>query len=143
MATYFERSLAYPLRITSNAYGRRLLAELEAAGTPVSLPQWLVLVFLYHNDGQNQQRLGDFASKDKAGITRVVDVLEAQGLVRRVQDAQDRRANCVHITPEGRAYTERLMDVATQMHARALKGIPPQDLATTERVLNTILQNLA
>jgi DNA-binding MarR family transcriptional regulator len=142
MEANFDRSLSYALRSTSTAYGRKLISELESHGLHVTLPQWLVLVFLYHNDGQNQQRLGEFANKDKAGITRVVDVLEAQGMLRRQQDPHDRRANCIYITPEGKAFTEKLMTVDELMHKKALRGVSPQEQATAERVLQIMAKNL-
>jgi DNA-binding MarR family transcriptional regulator len=43
-----------------------------------------------------------------ANVTRLVDRLEAQGLLKRVQDAKDRRVSRVVITPKGKRLMERL-----------------------------------
>ncbi len=43
-----------------------------------------------------------------ANVTRLVDRLEAQGLLKRVQDLKDRRVSRVLITPKGRRLMERL-----------------------------------
>src|SRR5262245_18283359 len=42
----------------------------------------------------------------KSNITQLVDRLEADGLVRRLPDVQDRRSKRAAITPEGRRRTE-------------------------------------
>ena len=50
-------------------------------------------------------RMTDIADRlilSKGGTTKVIDRLEAKGLVRRLQDPSDRRALIVEITPEGR-----------------------------------------
>ena len=43
-----------------------------------------------------------------ANVTRLVDRLEAQGLLKRNQDTKDRRVSRVVITPKGRRLMERL-----------------------------------
>ncbi|GLH70219.1 MarR family transcriptional regulator [Geothrix rubra] len=43
-----------------------------------------------------------------ANVTRLVDRLEVQGLLKRVQDTKDRRVSRVVITPKGRRLMERL-----------------------------------
>jgi DNA-binding MarR family transcriptional regulator len=43
-----------------------------------------------------------------ANVTRLVDRLEVQGLVKRVADAKDRRVSRVVITPKGRRLMDRL-----------------------------------
>lgn len=43
-----------------------------------------------------------------ANVTRLVDRLEAQGLLKRVQDLKDRRVSRVVITPKGRRLMDRL-----------------------------------
>ena len=53
-----------------------------------------------------------------ANVTRLVDRLEAQGLLKRVQDAKDRRVSRVLITPKGKRLMERLDDPVQQLTDR-------------------------
>jgi DNA-binding MarR family transcriptional regulator len=76
------------------------------AGFPV---QWYdVLVHL--EETPNGLRMSELAQKvlfSKSGFTRVVDKMEAAGLVRRVRPENDRRSIFILQTPEGRAAMQR------------------------------------
>jgi DNA-binding MarR family transcriptional regulator len=95
---YFESALA-------------LLDTLEhdferAAGFPV---QWYdVLVHLEETrDGLRTSELAQKVLFSKSGFTRVVDKMEAAGLVRRVRPENDRRSIFIRLTPEGHAAIKR------------------------------------
>ena len=53
-----------------------------------------------------------------ANVTRLVDRLEVQGLLKRVADAKDRRVSRVLITPKGRRLMERLDEPVQTMASR-------------------------
>src|SRR5262245_53604534 len=54
-------------------------------------------------DGLRMQDLGDRAVLSRTRVSRLVDELEAQGLVQRRPDPTDKRATLASITPAGRA----------------------------------------
>lgn len=76
------------------------------AGFPV---QWYdVLVHLEETpDGLRTSELAQRVLFSKSGFTRVVDKMEAAGLVRRVRPENDRRSIFIVQTPEGRAAMQR------------------------------------
>jgi DNA-binding MarR family transcriptional regulator len=94
---YFESALA-------------LLDVLDAelahdAGIPMR--SYDVLVHLEETpDGLRMNELAERILYSKSGFTRVVDRLEAAGLVRRVRPENDRRSIFVVLTDEGRATLE-------------------------------------
>ena len=53
-----------------------------------------------------------------ANVTRLVDRLEVQGLLKRVADPKDRRVSRVVITPKGRRLMERLDEPVQAMSQR-------------------------
>jgi DNA-binding MarR family transcriptional regulator len=53
-----------------------------------------------------------------ANVTRLVDRLELQGLLKRVADPKDRRVSRVVITPKGRRLMDRLDEPVQAMAAR-------------------------
>jgi DNA-binding MarR family transcriptional regulator len=53
-----------------------------------------------------------------ANVTRLVDRLELQGLLKRVADSKDRRVSRVVITPKGRRLMERLDEPVQTMATR-------------------------
>ena len=84
----------------------RVLAELDAeleAAHGLAVPEYEVLLVLTQN-GDNHLRmseLADAALLTRSGMTRLVDRLERQGLVRRERCAADGRGTYAVITPEG------------------------------------------
>lgn len=78
----------------------------DDAGFPV---QWYdVLVHLEETpDGLRMTELAQKVLFSKSGFTRVVDRMEAAGLVRRVRPENDRRSILILQTPEGRAAMQR------------------------------------
>jgi len=85
-----------------------VLAELDAALEQehgLAVPEYEVLLVLT-DSGDNHLRmseLADAALLTRSGMTRLVDRLERQGLVRRERCAADGRGTHAVITPEGAA----------------------------------------
>jgi DNA-binding MarR family transcriptional regulator len=70
-------------------------------------------------------------------VTNIIDKLEADGLVRRVPHAEDRRATLAEITDEGRAAAKAATEVLNA-ECFGIASLAPRDL---ER-LTTILRAL-
>ena len=92
-------------------------AELERdVGIPL---RWYdALVHLEESpDGLRMNELAERILYSKSGFTRVVDRLEAAGLVRRVVPNNDRRSILVVLTDQGRA----MIDQARRHHRHAIE----------------------
>ncbi|HEV3327053.1 MAG TPA: MarR family transcriptional regulator, partial [Puia sp.] len=75
----------------STAIARNLHKKFGAAGLKITIEQWSVLYHLWKEDGKSQQELCIATFRDKPSITRLVDNLEKQQLVKRVPSESDRR----------------------------------------------------
>jgi DNA-binding MarR family transcriptional regulator len=93
-----------------------VLGRLNAALKPwgLTFPRYEALLLLHYSRRGSLPlgKMGDRLQVHRASVTNVIDRLEEQGLVRRVQHETDRRGVLAEITPEGRevarAATERL-----------------------------------
>lgn len=65
---------------------------------------------------------------DTAGLTRLIDRLEAKGLVARRTSPHDRRAVVVELTPAGEALVPHLIRTFRGVHDRLLEAIPESHL---------------
>jgi DNA-binding MarR family transcriptional regulator len=72
------------------------------------------------------------------GITRLLDRLEAKGLVRRERCPKDRRQHLCWITAQGRALLERLDEPAVTATEACVSGLTRRDQATLIRLLDVI-----
>jgi MarR family transcriptional regulator for hemolysin len=73
-------------------------------------------------------------------LVRLIDLLEAEGLVERREDSTDRRAKILHLTPMGEAKTSEINRVLRRVRAYLLKDVGSDDLATTFEALRSIEQ---
>ena len=142
---HFKKSELYSF-ITgkaSTAIARRLQKNFKQAGVEITIEQWSVLYHLWKEDGQSQQQLCDATFRDKPSITRLVDNLEKQGLVKRTANKDDRRVNKICLTPEAEKLQEQSMELANQTLNEALAGVTNGQIEIAKEVLHLVYENLS
>jgi DNA-binding MarR family transcriptional regulator len=90
-------------------------------------------------------RLGDLAAAERIApstLTRLINVLESLGYVRREADTGDARAFLVSATDQGRDALERIKEEATSLLADILTTLPPDQLTALAAALPA-LEHLA
>ena len=90
------------------------IAERRFESQPISFTQWMVLMWLTQRPQASPTELSAHLGHDMGALTRVVDELEREGMVRRDRSQRDRRAVEIAITPEGR----RVALAGKQAHGR-------------------------
>jgi len=90
----------------------------------------------------SQQELCNRSFRDKPSITRLVDNLERQRLVRRVSSRTDRRMNMIHLTEAGRELQVLTITLADRTLNEALEGVSPADIELCKGVLQQVYDNL-
>ena len=114
----------------------------KTSGIDLSLDQWVVLLHLWVEDGQNQAALGETAGRNKTTVTRAIDGLERKNLVVRVLDKDDRRNKLIYLTQGGREMQGHTLPHAQAVEKQALAGIPLEKIIVFQEVLMSIAQNL-
>jgi MarR family transcriptional regulator, transcriptional regulator for hemolysin len=71
-------------------------------------------------------------------LVRLIDLLQAEGLVERREDPTDRRAKMLHLTAIGETKAEEINRVLRRVRAYLLKDLSSEDLAVTFEVLRSI-----
>jgi DNA-binding MarR family transcriptional regulator len=136
-----DSSIAYLVGRTSRSIMKRLTNKFSAAGFDVSYEQWSILVHLYRRDGQTQQELANIAVKDKAAITRLLNVLEKKNMVLRIPDRTDKRSKLVYLTHKAKEFKTDLLDIVEDLLKEAEQGIEPDDIIQCRATLNKIFTN--
>jgi DNA-binding MarR family transcriptional regulator len=95
---------------------RRVVGEVEAALAEAGLPplSWYDVLWPLYGAERRRLRIGLLAEKvmlSRTGLSRLVDRLEAAGLLRREPAPEDRRGAYVALTPEGAALLRRMWPV--------------------------------
>ena len=97
-------------------------AELRRRG--ITLPVWRVLAALSDSPGAPTSRLAETCLFQQPTMTKLLNRMERNGLVRRHGDQHDRRIVHVALTPEGEALATDLMGVAQRYEADLLARHP-------------------
>jgi DNA-binding MarR family transcriptional regulator len=140
----FKRSELYSF-ITgkaSTAIARRLQKNFKQRNIDITIEQWSVLYHLWKEDGISQQQLCEATFRDKPSITRLVDNLERQKLVKRVPSKDDRRINLIYLTAEAQQLQEQTRDIANQTLNEALEGVNNTQIEVAKEVLQQVYDNL-
>ena len=143
--TQFNRGELYSVinGMASTAVARRLQKNFRQAGLDITIEQWSVLYHLWKEDCLSQQELGNRTFRDKPSITRLIDNLEKQQLVKRVASTADRRINLVCLTDAARLLQQTTIDLANQTMNEALADITKAEIETVKHVLQKVYDNLS
>jgi DNA-binding MarR family transcriptional regulator len=103
----------------------------------LSQPQYNVLRILRGagDDGLPSGEVSERMVSRDPDVTRLLDRLEARGLVARQRGATDRRVVFARISPEGRALVDSLDAPVDALHARSLGHLSDDDLRALSRLL--------
>ncbi len=141
---HFKRGELYSVinGMASTAVARRLQKNFRNAGLEITIEQWSVLYHLWKEDGLSQQELCNRTFRDKPSITRLIDNLEKQHLVKRLASPTDRRINLVQLTDAAKDLQQITIDLANQTMAEALVGVDKKDIETVKAVFQKVYDNL-
>jgi len=85
-------------------------------------------------EGVRQNVLADELGVEGPSLVRLLDKLVKDGLVERSEDPSDRRAKTVHLTPAGRAHSQRASQALDAFRETLLDGVSTADLEACLRV---------
>jgi MarR family transcriptional regulator, organic hydroperoxide resistance regulator len=102
---------------------------------------WLLLNRLWETDGLTQRELAELMYKDQTNLGRMIDKMEAQGLIKRTEHPQDRRAYHVSLTEKGARLKDILLPQVRDIQLRLLRGFTPEEIEVFRGMLQTYIKN--
>jgi MarR family transcriptional regulator, organic hydroperoxide resistance regulator len=112
----------------------------KLAKQDITIPEWRILISLYNNDASNIVELADFIEVDKGAVSRVLDKLEASGLVTR-QSGKDRRSSIVCLTKKGEELTPKLAQLAELNEKEFFSCLSDNEKKQLKSILKKLLQH--
>jgi DNA-binding MarR family transcriptional regulator len=125
------------------ALDRELSQDKRLAPLEMSAAQYIVVANLVSGPGEPKSAadLCKVISYDAGAMTRMLDRLEAKGLIRRTRSAQDRRLMNLELTEEGRSAYPRMREISMSIANRFLRGFTKAEARQLEGFLNRMLEN--
>ena len=135
-------SLGLLFRQVRDAMWARMEAELAANGHDLNFTQYITLKTLAHGPA-GATELARAAYLHPGAMTRLLDKLEARGILTRDADPSDRRALHIHLTPTGEAIWSDINECAQRVHAQATAGLDDAQQDELRRLLAQVRDNLS
>jgi len=134
------RAFGFLLKDVTRLYVQRF--EQRARRFGVTLPQCKALGYLSKNEGISQVRLAELADTDPMTLVRILDRMEADGLVERRPDPSDRRARRLYLTSKAAPFLDTIWHLADLTRAEAFEGISKKERELFIGILARIHANL-
>lgn len=142
MEFQFETSFGRILGVAHTAMFRHLSKLMHERQLPITPDQFRVLSHLWQTDGLQQSELALCTNRNRANVTRIIDILEREGIVTRQDDPTDRRVFRIYLTALGKSLRDETARCAAQSVADSLQGLSEQEIAIAIRVLKKIKENV-
>jgi DNA-binding MarR family transcriptional regulator len=133
----------FPPYLMNRIMGRYNAAiQREMAAIGLTTPQMRSLAVLSVVDGILIRELAVYAVVQQSTLSRALDALARDGMIRRETDAIDSRATRVFLTEAGREAYERLWPHMAAAHDAMFKGIGDEQKRAFVATLRTVLRNI-
>jgi|SRR4051794_39469087 MarR family transcriptional regulator for hemolysin len=116
--------------------------EQNARGLGLTRSQWQVLAHLAEHEGIHQGALAEILEVEPITLVRILDKLQATGLVERRPHAKDRRVWLLFLRPKAHPVLAQMREIGAATRAEALEGIPERDRERLIGILSTMKANL-
>lgn len=111
------------------------VAEAHGLSEATALP----LILIHRQDAHPRQHvLAEALGIEGPSLVRLLDQLEAGGLILRMEDPTDRRAKVLSLTPEGKRIVVLMEAAFTKLRAEVLADIDTTDLEAALRVFQAL-----
>jgi MarR family transcriptional regulator for hemolysin len=139
-----EKKHPFPLGLEMFETQRVMRRHFDRRMRPMGFTQaqWRALLRLDSNPGISQVGLADLLEMQPISLMRILERMEAAGLVERQPDPNDRRAVKLFLTEAARPTLKIMHEVADEIRAAAIKGVSDADQDHLTAVLQRMRANI-
>jgi len=136
-----ENVLYYLIEKTNKVVRRYSQVRFGEAGIDITVDQWLVLKKIGDLERITQIELANALFKDRASITRILDLLLAKRLVYK-EEGQDKRAYELSLTADGKKFVERALSIVKDVRRKGVETMSTKQQEQLRDSLQKIISNL-
>jgi DNA-binding MarR family transcriptional regulator len=136
-----NQSFFYTIEKAIKVYRQYFQTQLKNSGYAITLDQWLVLNMIIDFPGITQTEIAERVFKDKASITRIIDLLEINEYVTRKPHPTHGKMIQIDITKKGIDTIEKLKKDVPKFRDYALRNISDDSKEEIQSVFKSIINN--
>lgn len=112
-------------------------------GYDLTPDQYVILYLLLKNDEiMYQRQLAEVMLKDRANISRIIDIMHQKGLLEKIPDSNGRKIYKLIVTEKGKEIKERIFPTDIDLIKMITNGISKEELAITFSTLEKMNLNI-
>lgn len=135
-----EEFVPYLMRRVSERLSKSLAEALKPFDqTPNA---WRVLVALVSRERASITELAELTIIDQSTLSRTIDRMEEQRMVKRAPGDADGRIVVVALTESGQRAFEQMLPIASAQYEWAIRGIPAKNVDVMRTTLQQMLNNI-
>jgi MarR family transcriptional regulator for hemolysin len=116
----------------------RIDGDKRARAHGMSRAQWIILLWLRRQPGLSQKELSEIVEVEPITVARLVDRLQARGMVERRADPKDRRIWRLHLLPAAAEVLQTIESYRSGLKRSICDGVSPE----AERVVTEALVHM-
>ncbi|MHC1704406.1 MAG: MarR family winged helix-turn-helix transcriptional regulator [Tenuifilaceae bacterium] len=136
-------SFAFILYRCAIAFRNELNKEFyKEFGEELTTDYWFILSSLWEEDNVSHNILAERVSRDKASLSRTLDIMEQKGLIKRLSVDDDRRGSKIALTRKSYEIRDKATLLAMNFTQNEFNGLSPIEVKELVRMLNQVFNNL-
>lgn len=141
---FLERYIGFEVHTLHNLIGRTILLCLDKVPEDVTTMHGWMIEYLFNRQDEDvyQRDLEEHFSMRRSTVSRMLQLMERNGLVVRTSVGSDARLKKITLTPKAIAAHEQILKGREKVEQQMNKGISEQELQTFFQVLDKIKANL-
>jgi DNA-binding MarR family transcriptional regulator len=131
------------LRMTVISRLQRNNFDRKVAVLNVTRSQWAMIAVVSRYPGSTQRTIAEYLEMSEASAGRLIDRLCAEGLLERLDRADDRRARAVYLTDAARPLLDQLGKIADEGEEKMFHGFSDSEVEQLRDYMNRIYDNVS
>jgi MarR family transcriptional regulator, transcriptional regulator for hemolysin len=135
-------NILFRLAVVSRNWRKVLDREVQSAG--LTDATWRPLVHLHFlGDGTRQKDLAASVGIEGPSVVRLLDTLIEKGFLERSEDASDRRAKLLRLTPEGLKIVARIQETVSALESELLSPFSEGEISQMAHFVERLESSVA
>jgi len=136
-----SQTIFYTIEKAIKEYRRFAQGNLNDKVENITIDQALLLFFLNDNPELSQNEISKLVFKDKASVTRMIELMRKKNYLKRSINNDDRRKFNLILTSKGKKSLDVLTPIISFNRKNALSGIAIEEVNQLKTILNKIINN--
>lgn len=139
-AANLKREISLKLTVIARVMRNRFDMSVSPHG--ITRSQWTLIALVAHSPGASQRTIAERLEVTEAAAGRLIERVCSDGLLERRQDAKDKRAWRVYLTPAAEPLLMLLTDLGLAIETNSFAGLSREEIQQLAALLDKVHGNL-